>query len=152
MRSIKWLLHMQTLSSLSYKRSVVCFSKWEGLNADSHPWLAHLCYVNLVTGQLANLKRWHVANHDLVLVEATLYDDLRLVRGVARLITSLVIDGILQIPTIGSYLRVKYSLAGLKIQKYYFIWLKQLNYAFVFKTFTSVFIFYFFVEINYYFI
>lgn len=62
-----------------------------------------LCYVNLVTGQLANLKCWHVADHELVLVGSALYDDLRLVRGAARLITSLVIYGILQLPTIGCY-------------------------------------------------
>lgn len=61
----------------------------------SGPLWTHLCDVNLMTGQLTDLKRRHAANHNLVPVRTAPDDDLRLVGGAARLVARLVIDGVL---------------------------------------------------------
>lgn len=70
-------------------------------------WLAHLCHVDLVTGQLTNLWLHHVAYHDFVPVGSTPNNDLRLVGGVACFITSFIINGELQFPSVCSYLKKK---------------------------------------------
>lgn len=67
--------------------------------------LAHLCHVDLVTGQLTDLWLHHLPYHDSVPVGSTPNDDLWLVGGVACLIASFVINGVLQFPSICSDLK-----------------------------------------------
>lgn len=67
-------------------------------------WLAYLCHVDLMTGQLTNLWLHHVTYHDFVPVSSTPNDDLWLIGGVACFVTSFVKNGVLQLASVCSYL------------------------------------------------
>lgn len=65
----------------------------------------YLCHVDLMPGELSNLQSLHVADHHLVSVGPSLYDDLGFVGGAACLVTPLKVDGVLQLAAVGCDLK-----------------------------------------------
>ena len=53
-----------------------------------------------MAGELTNLEAWNVACHHLVPASPSFYDHLGGVGGRACLIASLIVDGILQLPSV----------------------------------------------------
>lgn len=58
-----------------------------------------------MAGELSNLQSLHVADHHLVSVGHSLYDDLGFVGGAACLVTPLKVDGVLQLAAVGCDLK-----------------------------------------------